>query len=39
LIASAFSIFEVHTRHLRTMGWSLVATSIMTLVALVAGLR
>jgi hypothetical protein len=39
LITSAFSIVEVHTRHLRTMGWSLVGTSIITLIALVAGLR
>jgi hypothetical protein len=39
VIASAFSLFAVHTRHLRAMGWSLVATSGITLIALVAGLR
>jgi hypothetical protein len=39
VIASLFTIVGVHTRHLRTMGWSLVTTNLITLIALVAGLR
>jgi hypothetical protein len=39
LIATVCSIVEVHTRHLRTIGWSLVGSNVFTLVALLAGLR
>ena len=39
LLAVAFSIVHVHPRHLRTMGWSLVGSNVITLVALLVGLR
>jgi hypothetical protein len=39
VIAATCSIVEVHTRHLRTIGWSLVGSNVFTLVALLAGLR
>jgi hypothetical protein len=39
LIAAVCSIVEVHTRHLRALGWSLVGSNVFTLVALLAGLR
>jgi hypothetical protein len=39
VIAAVCSIVEVHTRHLRTIGWSLVGSNVFTLVALLAGLR
>ncbi|MBI2366382.1 MAG: YwiC-like family protein [Deltaproteobacteria bacterium] len=39
LLAVTFSILHVHPRHLRTMGWSLVGSNVITLVALLVGLR
>jgi hypothetical protein len=35
----AFSLVHVHPRHLRAMGWSLVGSNVITLVALLVGLR
>src|SRR3990170_3079883 len=39
LLAVAFSIVHVHPRHLRAMGWSLVGSNVITLIALLVGLR
>lgn len=39
LLAVAFSLIHVHPRHLRTMGWSLVGSNVITLIALLVGLR
>jgi len=39
LLAVAFSLVDVHPRHLRAMGWSLVGSNVITLVALLVGLR
>lgn len=39
LLAVGFSIVHVHPRHLRAMGWSLVAGNLITLIALLVGLR
>jgi hypothetical protein len=39
LLAVAFSLVHVHPRHLRAMGWSLVGSNVITLVALLVGLR
>jgi hypothetical protein len=38
-LAVAFSVIHVHPRHLRTMGWSLVGANVITLIALLVGLR
>lgn len=39
VIAAICSIAEVHTRHLRAIGWSLVGSNVITLMALLAGPR
>jgi len=39
LLAVAFSLVHVHPRHLRVMGWSLVGSNVITLIALLVGLR
>jgi YwiC-like protein len=39
LLAVAFSLVHVHPRHLRAMGWSLVGSNVITLIALLVGLR
>jgi hypothetical protein len=39
LLAVVFSIVHVHPRHLRVMGWSLVGSNVITLIALLVGLR
>jgi len=39
LLAVAFSLVHVHPRHLRAMGWSLVGSNVIALVALLVGLR
>ena len=39
LLAATFSIVHVHPRHLRTMGWSLVGSNLLTLILLSVGLR
>jgi YwiC-like protein len=39
LLAVAFSLVHVHPRHLRAMGWSLVGSNLITLIALLVGLR
>lgn len=38
-IALACNLLRVHPRHLRTMGWSMVASNVIAFVALLAGLR
>ncbi len=38
LLAAVFLTMHVHPRHLRAMGWSLVATYVITWIALVSGL-
>jgi YwiC-like protein len=39
LITFACTLMEVHPRHLRTLGWSLVGSNVIALAALVMGLR
>jgi hypothetical protein len=39
LVALACSVVRVHPRHLRAMGWSLVGSNVITLMALLVGLR
>jgi hypothetical protein len=39
VLAVAFSIVHLHPRHLRAMGWSLVGCNLITLIALIVGLR
>jgi hypothetical protein len=39
LLAMTFSIAQIHPRHLRAMGWSLVGSNVITLIALLVGLR
>jgi hypothetical protein len=39
LLAVAISLVHVHPRHLRAMGWSLVGSNVITLIALLVGLR
>ncbi len=39
LVALACGVLKVHPRHLRTMGWSLVASNFFALAALLVGLR
>ncbi len=39
LVALIFSALGIHPRNLRRMGWSLVASNIAALAALIAGLR
>jgi len=39
LLAVAFNLVHVHPRHLRLMGWSLVGSNVITLMALLVGLR
>jgi len=39
LLAVALSLVHVHPRHLRAMGWSLVGSNVITLIALLVGLR
>jgi len=39
LLAVAFSLIHVHPRNLRAMGWSLVGSNVITLIALLVGLR
>ncbi len=39
LVALIFGLMGIHPRNLRRMGWSLVASNVVALVALIAGLR
>ena len=39
IVALVFGAFRIHPRHLRAMGWSLVASNVLALIGLIAGLR